>query len=428
MKNQTIAVIGIGYVGLPLACLAADKGYQVLGVDINQKLIDKVNKAQVPFKDDLVKKLLKKTVQSGNLKASNDFKLLKKVETIAVCVPTPVDENYQPDFKPLISAVQRIKENLVKGQLVIIESTINPGVCEEIVLPILEQGGKKVGKDFYLAHAPERINPGDPKWNVSNLPRNVGALSKTGLKKAAQFYRDIIDAPINEMQSIKEAEATKTIENAFRDINIAFINEIAKSFDQLGIDVVDVIKGASSKFSFMAHWPSCGVGGHCIPVDPYYLIRKAETVGFSHDFLKLARQINNHMPKYTVELYQDELNKVGLAVKGTKTAVLGIAYKADIDDTRESPAFEIIEELKKMGADVLTYDPLVLEKSTEKSLKQTLKKAQALLIVTDHSEFKEKLDGQTLKKNNIKVVLDGKNCLDKEDIVKAGVNYKGIGR
>lgn len=427
--------MGIGYVGLPLACLAAKKGYEVYGFDINKELVKSVNRKKPPFKDELVKESLGQVVygsgsglKTGWLKATTNPEVIKKSQIVVICVPTPVDEKYLPDFGPLISACKTITGNLKKAPLVVVESTINPGVCEEVVLPIFEQAGYKEGRDFYLAHAPERINPGDPKWNVSNLARNVGALSKKGLEMAMEFYQSIIDAPINPMKSIQEAEATKTIENAFRDINIAFINEIAKSFDQLGIDIIDVIKGASSKFSFMPHWPSCGVGGHCIPVDPYYLIQKAETVGFSHDFLKLARRINNEMPHYAVELLQDELNKLKLPVKKTKIGVLGISYKANIDDTRESPAFTIIDDLKKLGAEVLTFDPYLKKYSSEKSLNDILRKSQALLITTDHDEFKRILDGKKLKQNQIKLVLDGKNCLSKEDILKAGVAYKGIGR
>jgi nucleotide sugar dehydrogenase len=426
MQKEIVTVIGIGYVGLPLACIAATKGYQINGLDINQKLVEKVNQGKPPFKDELVKNLLPFCVPK-KLKATTDPKVIKNSDVVIVCVPTPVDNVFQPDFKPLISAVQSISENLKKGQLIVVESTINPGVCEEVVLPILEKAGYQEGRDFFLAHAPERINPGDPKWNVSNLPRNVGALTKTGLKKAVAFYKAIIDAPINPMKSIREAEATKTIENAFRDINIAFINEIAKSFDQLGIDVLDVIKGASSKFSFMAHYPSCGVGGHCIPVDPYYLIKRAEAAGFSHDFLKLARSINNDMPRYTVDLLQDELNKLAMPVKNTKVGVLGLAYKANIDDTRESPSFKIIKTLKDLEAEVITYDPYLKEKSTVSSLKEILTKTDALILATDHQEFINNLDGATLKKYQIKAVVDGKNCLNKEDILAAGVAYKGIG-
>ncbi len=427
MQKEIITVIGVGYVGLPLACLLATKKYKVYGLDTNKTLVDKINKGIPPINDSLVVKSLAKIVPEY-LKATQDAKVIGKSDIVIVSVPTPVDKSYQPDFEPIIKATETIAKNLKKGQLIVIESTINPGVSEEIILPILEKQKFKVGKDFYLAHVPERINPGDPKRDVSNLPRNVGAVTKKGLKRAIDFYESIIDAPINPMNSIKAAEATKTIENAFRDINIAFVNELAKSFDQLGIDVVEVIKGASSKFSFMPHWPSCGVGGHCIPVDPYYLIQKAEAVGFSHDFLKLARRINNNMPNYTVELLQDALNELKLPIKNTSIGVLGISYKANIGDTRESPSFKIIEQLEKMGAKIITFDPFVKKHSTEKSLKDILKKSVAIIVATDHSDFVNMIDGDILKESKVKLVIDGKNCLDKNNIEACGIKYKGIGR
>ena len=427
MQKEIITVIGVGYVGLPLACLLATKKYKVYGLDTNKTLVDKINKGIPPINDSLVVKSLAKIVPEY-LKATQDAKVIGKSDIVIVSVPTPVDKSYQPDFEPIIKATETIAKNLKKGQLIVIESTINPGVSEEIILPILEKQKFKVGKDFYLAHVPERINPGDPKRDVSNLPRNVGAVTKKGLKRAVDFYESIIDAPINPMNSIKAAEATKTIENAFRDINIAFVNELAKSFDQLGIDVVEVIKGASSKFSFMPHWPSCGVGGHCIPVDPYYLIQKAEAVGFSHDFLKLARRINNNMPNYTVELLQDALNELKLPIKNTSIGVLGISYKANIGDTRESPSFKIIEQLEKMGAKIITFDPFVKKHSTEKSLKDILKKSVAIIVATDHSDFVNTIDGDILKESKVKLVIDGKNCLDKNNIEACGIKYKGIGR
>ena len=427
MQKEIITVIGVGYVGLPLACLLATKKYKVYGLDTNKTLVDKINKGIPPINDSLVVKSLAKIVPEY-LRATQDAKVIGKSDIVIVSVPTPVDKSYQPDFEPIIKATETIAKNLKKGQLIVIESTINPGVSEEIILPILEKQKFKVGKDFYLAHVPERINPGDPKRDVSNLPRNVGAVTKKGLKRAVDFYESIIDAPINPMNSIKAAEATKTIENAFRDINIAFVNELAKSFDQLGIDIVEVIKGASSKFSFMPHWPSCGVGGHCIPVDPYYLIQKAEAVGFSHDFLKLARRINNNMPNYTVELLQDNLNELKLPIKNTSIGVLGMSYKADIGDTRESPSFKIIEQLEKMGAKIITFDPFVKKHSTEKSLKDILKKSVAIIVATDHSDFVNTIDGDILKESKVKLVIDGKNCLDKNNIEACGIKYKGIGR
>jgi len=234
------------------------------------------------------------------------------------------------------------------------------------------------------------------------------------------------------MKSIKEAEATKTIENAFRDINIAFVNELAKSFDKMGIDLIDVIKGASSKFSFMPHWPSCGVGGHCIPVDPYYLIEKARNVGFEHDFLKLARRINNSMPRYTVKLLAKELNEIGKAVNGTKVGVLGVSYKANVDDTRDAPFFEIKKELLEKKAKIEVFDPYVPRESTVKNLQELLKKSEVLLLVTNHRDF-EKITPGLCRKYGIKLIIDGRsfygsNVSDKDKFLKAGIRYKGIGR
>ncbi|MFH0952030.1 MAG: nucleotide sugar dehydrogenase [Patescibacteria group bacterium] len=424
-KRDKIAVIGLGYVGLPLACLAASKGYQVTGLAQNKKKVAMINDKKSPIKDSRLASWLKNVA----IEATTDYKVIQKVKIIVICVPTPVDEFYNPDLKPIRSACQSIRQYLKKGQLVIVESTINPGICEEVIRPILEKSGLKAGKDFYLAHCPERINPGDKKWHVGNIPRLVGALTSTGLKKAAQFYETIIDAPIRKMETIKAAEATKIFENAFRDINIAFVNEIAKSFDRLGIDVIDVIEGAKTKpFSYLAHYPSSGVGGHCIPVDPYYLIDRAERSGFDHQFLKLARTINNSMPLYTVSLLTKALNKINQPVQGAKIGILGVAYKKGIDDTRESPSFVIQKLLKDLGAKLWVYDPYVPDRSNVKNIEELLDRSDGVVLVTDHPQFMKALTAKVLKRYNVKVIIDGKNVLDKQAITKVGLIYKGIGR
>jgi len=354
--------------------------------------------------------------------------VIKKSDIAIVCVPTPVDEKFFPILDPLISAAEIIIKNRKPGQLIVIESTINPGICEEVIMPIFQKAGLKEGKDFYIAHCPERINPGDPKWNVTNIPRVLGASSKKGLEIAKDFYESIIDAPIKLMASIKEAEACKVVENSFRDINIAFVNELAKSFDQMNINVKNVIDGAATKpFAFMAHYPGRGVGGHCIPVDPYYLIERAKESGFDHKFLRVAREINNSMPNYTVELMQDLLNGAGLAMKGTAVGVMGLSYKANVDDLRESPAIKIISELKKKGAKIVRYDPYILKLSDVKNLKTFLQKSQAIILVTNHKEFME-IDPKEFKKNKIVAIVDGMNALPAEKIKKLGIKYHGIGR
>ena len=423
-KNQSVCIIGLGYVGLPLAVQSALRGYEVYGLDSDKEKINKINSGKSPIKEDFLEINLPKV----NIHATTDSKIIKKCDISIVCVPTPIDEKKLPDLAPVKGAVEDIIKNFKKGQLVIIESTINPGVCEEIIEPMFEAAGKIVNKDYYLAHCPERINPGDPKWNVTNINRVVGAFDKKGLQRAADFYENIVDGQIMQMSSIREAEAVKIVENSFRDINIAFVNELAKSFDRLGIDVVEAIKGAATKpFSFMAHWPSCGVGGHCIPVDPYYLIERAKLSGFDHEFMKIARKVNLSMPEYTIELLQDALNEVKMPLNGTTVGVLGLSYKANVSDLRESPVKELVKLLKENKANVLVFDPYVLNKSTVKSLGELFKKSDAILLATDHNEFK-KINSEDLKKNGIKVVIDGKNCLDKESIKESGIVYKGIGR
>ncbi|MGE5327858.1 MAG: nucleotide sugar dehydrogenase, partial [Thiobacillus sp.] len=319
---------------------------------------------------------------------------------------------------------------LKEGSLVVIESTINPGVCDEIVIPLLEEkSGKKVGIDILLAHCPERINPGDPLYNVSNINRVVGANSDKELDVAVRLYQQLIDAEIKPMATIKEVEAVKVIENSFRDINIAFVNELAMSFHKLGINLENVIDGASTKpFSFMPHRPGCGVGGHCIPVDPYYLIEYAHGYGFEHDFLRLARTINESMPQYTVDLVAEVLNKLGKSLKNTKVTLLGLAYKPNVKDSRESPATTIRRLLEKAGVELSVYDPYLKEESTVSTLEEALDGATVLVIATGHSEFKNIAD-LPLDKYGTKAIVDGRNLLkySTNKISETGVIYQGIG-
>ncbi len=423
-KQKTVCVIGLGYVGLPLSVRAKERGYDVIGIELDEKKVELINKKISPIEDDF----LKKNLPIFSFKATSDAKEIKKADIVLICVPTPVDKFYNPDLGPVRGACEMVATNFKKGALVVLESTVNPGVSEEVVKPIFESYGYKIGSDVFIAHCPERINPGDPKWNVTNIPRVVGAFTPKGLKKAKDFYESIVDGEIRPMKHIREAEACKVVENSFRDINIAFVNELAKSFDALDIDVKDVIEGASTKpFAFMAHYPGRGIGGHCIPVDPYYLIERAKKAGFDHKFLRTSREINNSMPDYTVELLQDKLNEVKLPINGTNIGILGISYKANVDDDRESPYYGIVKALKKYKAKIHSFDPHILDKSSCKTLESLLKKSQAIILMTNHREFNV-VTGKLLKKYGIKVVVDGMNSLDKDEIKKAGVIYKGIGR
>ena len=424
LKKETVCVIGLGYVGLPLAIRAKEKGYKVIGLELDKKKVELINKKISPIKDSF----LEEKMPLFPIRATTNRKEIKKADIVLICVPTPVDSFHNPNLLPVRNACEMVAENLKNGALVVLESTVNPGVSEEVVRPIFETAGHKIGSDVFIAHCPERINPGDPKWNVTNIPRVVGAFTKKGLSKAQKFYSSIIDGEIKPMKHIREAEACKVVENSFRDINIAFVNELAKSFDALNIDVKDVIDGAATKpFSFMAHYPSCGIGGHCIPVDPYYLIERAKRAGFDHKFLRTSRTINNSMPEYSVELLQDKLNEIKMPLNGTQVGILGIAYKANVDDDRESPYYEIVKALQKHKAKIHSFDPYLKNQSTCKSLKTLLKKSEAIILVTNHKEF-EIIDGKILKENNIKVIIDGKNCLNKNNIKKFDIVYKGIGR
>ncbi|HWA64495.1 MAG TPA: nucleotide sugar dehydrogenase [Candidatus Paceibacterota bacterium] len=425
LSEKTIAVVGLGYVGLPLAVLADQKKYSVIGIDKNLAKIESLRQGVMPFEDKRLEKQFKKT----SIAFTDQFEEIKRTSIVVICVPTPVRNDHVPDLEPVKSAARGIGAHLQKGQLVILESTVNPGVCEEILIPLLEEtSGLVAGADFQVAHCPERVNPGDPNWHVGNIPRVVGSYDDGGLDRALQFYRSLVKAEIFPMHSLKEAEAVKIVENSFRDINIAFVNELAMSFSKLGIDVVNVIQGASTKpFAFMPHFPSCGVGGHCIPVDPYYLIAYAKKNGFYHDFLSLARKINNHMPEFTVERLVYGLNEKRIGIKGATVAVLGLAYKPNVDDCRESPSFTIIKHLEYHGASIRTFDPYVPNLSTEQTLEQALDGADAALIATAHDQFKT-LRPADLNACGVAVVVDGCNCLPKDEFLKANFVYKGIGR
>ncbi len=420
---KKVAIIGLGYVGLPLLCAVAKSGkYEAIGYNHSKKNIEKIKNKECPITDDLCEKELKQL----DLNVSVDEKILEGSDIFVLCVPTPVLDDYTPDYTPLIDASELVTKYFKKGDIIIVESTVNPGTCDEVVMPILLQGKLKE-EEFTLAHCPERINPGDPKWNLYNIPRNVGASPFKKVKEVADFYRDILDAEINEVSSLKVAEATKIVENTFRDINIAYVNELAKSFDAMDIDLAETLHGASNKpFAFMPHWPGRGVGGHCIAVDPYYLISRAAKSGFNHKFLKLAREINNSMPKYTVGRLQEALNEIEMPVKGTKVFLLGLSYKENINDLRESPCLDVMKILEKRGADLSVFDPYVGEMSNVFSLEEGLKDASAVVLCTAHKEF-YKLNEILKDYPNVKVVVDGMNKLDKKKIEKLGIIYRGVG-
>lgn len=405
-SKKTVCIIGLGYVGLPTAQLCLKKGYNVVGFDIDKEKILKIT----------------------NFKATTNPEIIKKSNIVIVCVPTQVDTDKKPDLKPLKSAVKTIKENQKPDQLIIIESTIYPGVMEDIVKSLLEENGLKVGQDFYLSYCPERIDPGNKKWTIENTPRIFGSFCETGIKMTKEFYNSIITAEIIQTSTVRTAEAVKLVENIFRDVNIALVNELAKSFETLGIDIIETINLASTKpYSFLTHYPGCGVGGQCIPIDPYYLIFLGKEKGIDYNLINIARNINNSMPKHTIDRVIKGFKEINKGISGSKITVLGLAYKKDSDDDRISPSNEIIKLLKNMDADLTIYDPYIKEKSNVRDLDSALNNAECVVITTDHSEF-EKINADYLNDKQIKLVVDGRNCLNKKEIKKVGIIYKGIGR
>ena len=419
-----IAVVGLGYVGLPLALLAEEKKFAVIGIDSNKDRLKKLAERKSVIDDEQASKRLK----SSKITFTSDFSLLKDRDIVLICVPTPVDKNKIPDLSLVKEAALNAAVNMKEDSLLIIESTINPGVCDEILTPLIDaRTSHTVGKSFHLAHCPERINPGDPKWTVDNINRVVGASDDRGLEAAYKFYSKLIDAKVKKMGSLKEAEAVKIVENTFRDINIAFVNELAMSFTNLGINVMNVIDGAATKpFAFLPHYPGIGIGGHCIPVDPYYLIEYARGNGFEHEFLTLARSINESMPEYAVEaLEKTYMEKVKKSLKNTRVIVLGISYKPNIGDDRESPAYQVIDSLKDKGAEVHTYDPYMLEKSSLKDLGGSLNSYDIAVLVTAHDKFKNFSPDDFM---GVKLVYDGRNIYSgfKEELEKLGVSYMSI--
>ncbi len=420
--NRCLAVVGLGYVGLPLAVLASAKGWRVLGLDIDTQKVDAINHHLSPFPDAAVSQQLK----SHPIQASTDPAIVAESDVIVIAVPTPVTAEHQPDLQPLINALESILPHLRDQQTLIIESTINPGVMDEVVRPLVQ---RRPTLTVHLAHCPERINPADPHWTVRNIPRVLGAYTPQAVSRARAFYKSVLDAQIMTMQSPTEAEAVKILENTFRDVNIAFINEMSQSFAALGIDITNVIRGAATKpFAYLPHYPGIGVGGHCISVDPYYMIERGRQAGFNHQFLKLARRINDSMPGYVVTLLEQVLAQQGRSLADTPLALLGLAYKKNVADTRNSPALKTLQLLRRRHATVHAFDPWVPAHSTVDSLHAALRHSSVVLLACDHTALAYALTPAKLAEENIKLVVDAKNALPGASIVQQGSAYVGIGR
>jgi UDP-N-acetyl-D-glucosamine dehydrogenase len=353
-----LGVLGLGYVGLPLAVEYARAGFRVTGFDVIPGVVEGLNQGRSHVRD-VPSEILQQVVKSGHFRATTDFSDLAKVDSVNICVPTPLRKTRDPDVSYIVAAVEKIAKYLHKDMLVILESTTYPGTTEELILPMLEATGLKVGEDFFLAFSPERVDPGNPTFTTHNIPKVVGGVTPACTETARTLYRATLDTVIP-VSSTRVAEMVKLLENTFRSVNIGLVNELALMCDSMGIDVWEVIDAAGTKpFGFMPFYPGPGLGGHCIPIDPFYLSWKARQVGFEARFIELAGIVNSYMPQHVVNKVIETLNERSKAVRGSKILVLGVAYKADIEDVRESPAISVIERLHRLEADVDFHDPYV---------------------------------------------------------------------
>lgn len=360
-KEIVVGVVGLGYVGLPLAVEKAKAGFKTIGFDVQKSKVDMVNEGH-NYIGDVVDDDLKKIVEMGMLQATSDFSFVKNVDFIAICVPTPLDKHQQPDISYVRSSAEAIAKHLKKGTMVVLESTTYPGTTEELLKPILESSGLKCGEDFYLGFSPERVDPGNKQFKTKNTPKVVGAIGDDAREVIASMYRAVLEGDVYEVSSPAVAEMEKILENTYRNINIGLANEMAILCNKMGIDYWEVVDAAKTKpYGFQAFYPGPGLGGHCIPLDPYYLSWKAREYGFHTSMIESSMMVNDRMPEYCVERSMAILNRHKKALNGSKVLVLGVAYKNDIDDYRESPAIRVIDELKKAGADVDFYDPWIAE-------------------------------------------------------------------
>lgn len=392
-RSAVVGVVGLGYVGLPLAVLQAKTGFRVIGVDEVKEKVDRVSRGD-NYISDVDGQELKESVTKGRLSATTDFSALRGCDIVLICVPTPLTKNKEPDLSAVVSVTKQLAKHVHPDMLVVLESTTYPGTTEEVMLPILTEGGLKVGQNFYIAFSPERVDPGNRSFKTHNTFKLVGGVSPACLNIARTFYEQSI-VKIFPMSSPRAAEMTKVFENVFRSVNIALVNELAMLCDRMGLNVYEVIDAAATKnFGFMAFYPGPGVGGHCIPLDPYYLAWKSKEYDLHTRFIELAGEINESMPYYVLTKIQRLLNRQGHCLNGTKILVLGVTYKADVADWRETPALKVMELLQREGADLSYADPFTPSVELEghsyapvELTEERLKQSACTLILTAHSAF-----------------------------------------
>ncbi|HEY0005850.1 MAG TPA: nucleotide sugar dehydrogenase [Pyrinomonadaceae bacterium] len=418
-KRARIGVIGLGYVGLPLLSEFARNGFDSTGFEVDERKALEINEGR-SYIGDVPSSAIRELVEEKRLRATTDFSHLKDCDAIIICVPTPLRKTKEPDISYILAAAEEIKKNLRRGQLVILESTTYPGTTDEVLLPMFEEAGLKLDQDFLLAFSPERVDPGNPQFQTHNIPKVVGGSTEDSTEAAARLYGQIVKQ-VHAVSSARVAEAAKLLENTFRAVNIGMANEMARLCYTLGIDTWEVIRAAATKpFGFMAFYPGPGIGGHCIPLDPHYLSWKARQHGFDSRFIGLAEEVNSRMPEHVLQLISDGLNDDRKAMKGSRVLLLGVAYKKDINDVRESPALSIIDLLRKKGADVRYHDPFVSEVSFDDAHTQSageplqsepltdeeLRAADCVVIVTDHSQIDYKRVCELSK-----IIVDTRNAL-----------------
>jgi len=414
-RKASIGIIGLGYVGLPLLKEFHKTGFNVTGFDIDRKKVDMLNRGESYIKH-IPSSSIKKLVADGKFYATTDFSGIKNMDCAIICVPTPLNKNREPDLSFVFKTTRSIAEHLRKGQLIILESTTYPGTTDEDMRKILEETGLKAGKDFYLAYSPEREDPANIDFTTSKIPKVVGGYTRDCLRVAKALYDSIVIKTIP-VSSTKAAEATKLLENIYRSVNIALVNEMKMLFDRMGIDIWEVIEASKTKpFGFQAFYPGPGLGGHCIPIDPFYLTWKAREYGFPTRFIELAGEINTSMPHFVVDKVMDVLNDKGKSLKGSRILILGLAYKKDVDDVRESPSLELIEILRDKGAKVDYNDPYVtkthkmrrydFKMSSVPLTAENLRKYDCVVISTDHSSY----DYDLIAKHS-RLIVDTRNAM-----------------
>ncbi|MAT42028.1 MAG: UDP-N-acetyl-D-glucosamine dehydrogenase [Anaerolineaceae bacterium] len=412
-KSAKIGILGMGYVGLPLAVVFAEAGFDVIGIDPIQEKMDMLNKGE-SYILDIPTPQLSKLVKSGKIKGTTDYSVLNEIDAVSICVPTPLRKTGDPDLSFIVSATDSLSSYIHKGMVVVLESSTYPGTTREMVLPLLEECcDLVVGEDFFLAFSPERVDPGREDWTTVNTPKVIGGITEACSEVAAKWYDQALDTVV-EVSTTEVAEMAKLLENTFRMINIGLVNELALMCDRLKVDVWEVIEAAATKpFGFMKFTPGPGLGGHCIPIDPLYLSWKLKSLNYNARFIELASEINTNMPRYVVSKVQDALNLHQKSVNGSKILILGVAYKPDIDDIRESPALDIIHLLEEKGAEIEYHDPFIKKIDHEgwlfesiTDLKAHVIAADCVVIVTNHSQY----DYPQILEDS-KLIVDTRNAL-----------------